>query len=124
MQDHQRLKNVATFYADLVLEGCMSLEVLRPLDLPTTTAWTMKFIDQFMFDLLDGSRGKKDKGDTSIARVFGCVRDLPVLAGGLSWLLRDRSPVANRELGPKKRARLENVLEKAEAVLQRVVQGE
>ncbi|KAH8169040.1 MIF4G domain-containing protein [Sarocladium implicatum] len=124
MQDEARLEKVAMFFADLVHEGAMGIDVLKPLDIPTITAWTMKFMTHFVFELLDGCRGKGEKEDASVAKVFGTVRELPLLAAGLGWLLRERDPVAGRrKLGPKKKERLERVSEKAQVVLQSVSQG-
>lgn len=123
MQDEARLEKVAMFYADLIHDGVLGLDVLKPLDIPTITAWTMKFMNHFVFELLDGCRGKGEKEDIAVAKVFGSVKELPLLAAGVGWLLRERDPVASRrKLGPKKRERLERVSEKAQAVLQKVAQ--
>ena len=124
MQDDARLEKVAMFFADLVHEGSLGIDMLKPLDIPTITAWTMKFMNHFVFELLDGCRGKGDKEDASVAKVFGTARELPLLAAGLGWLLRERDPVASRrKLGPKKRERLERVSAKAHLVLQSASQG-
>ncbi|KAK0387108.1 hypothetical protein NLU13_5421 [Sarocladium strictum] len=123
MQDEARLGKVAMFYADLIHDGVLGLDVLKPLDIPTITSWTMKFMNHLVFELLDGCRGKGDKEDTAVARVFGSVKELPLLAAGVGWILRERDPVASRKkLGPKKKERLVRVSEKAQIVLQIVAQ--
>ncbi|KAL2203879.1 hypothetical protein CC79DRAFT_1277640 [Sarocladium strictum] len=123
MQDDARLEKVAMFYSDLVHDGVLTLDVLKPLDIPTITAWTMKFMNHFVFELLDGCKGKNDKEDTAVAKVFGSVRQLPLLAAGIGWVLRERDPIAaRRKLGPKKKQRLVRVSEKAQTVLQAVAQ--
>ncbi|KEY64364.1 hypothetical protein S7711_06393 [Stachybotrys chartarum IBT 7711] len=120
MKDEHRLSNVARFYASLIMEGALALSVLKPLELPELNSWTAVFIEQLMISLLQACRSKSvEEEDSRLNRVFGAIRDLPVLAAGVHWILRKRVR-KTKLISSKEAKKLENVREKAQSIVQQV----
>lgn len=120
LKDDQRISNVAHFYASLMIDGVLSLAVLKPLDLQrTTNKCSAKFVEWLFISLLQNCRSKKSaKEDTAVEKVFGGARDLHVLAAGVHWWLRKVRK--SKLIGAKELKKLEMVREKADGVVQGV----
>ena len=116
MKDEQRLITVAQFYADLTIDGSLSLAVLKPLELPELNSWTKLFVEQLIIAILQKCRSKTEaKEDKRIEKVFGSLQTLPVLAAGVGWFLRK---VIKTKVGHDKALRkLDKVRIKAESML-------
>lgn len=119
MKDERRAGHVARFYASLVAQGALAINVLKPLELPELNRRASAFVEHFMVSLLQECRGKGDTEVASVEKAFGPARELPSLAAGIYWFLSRR--VRKSKLVEAKRAkRLARVREKAEAIVQAV----
>ncbi|TQV98307.1 Armadillo-type fold domain-containing protein [Cordyceps javanica] len=113
MRDPRRLANVARFYASLVADGSLGIAILKPLDLPEVNSWTADFIEHFLVQLLAYCKGKSDKEDTQVERIFGAARQLPAVAAGLHWFLRKKV----RKSKLKEAKKMERVRQKAQTAV-------
>lgn len=118
MKDERRLGHVARFYATLISNGALNINILKPLHLSRLNSWTFVFVEQLIVSLLQACRGSnEDKESTRVAKIFGAVADVPSLAAGLEWFLRKKLRKSNL-LTPREAKRLERVRGKAEATVQ------
>lgn len=83
------------FYVDLIYDGVLGLDVFKLLDILIIIVWIMKFMNYFVFEFLDGCRGKGEKEDIVVVKVFGFVKELFLLVVGVGWLLRERDFVVS-----------------------------
>ncbi|KND93331.1 Suppressor of glycerol defect protein 1 [Tolypocladium ophioglossoides CBS 100239] len=116
MKGERRASNVARFYASLVADGALSINNLKPLELPEVNRWTSLFVEGFMVSLLQKCKGKGLEEDANVERVFGPARELPSLAAGTHWFLRKKL-CKSKLVGAR---RLDRVREKAQAAVQAV----
>lgn len=123
MKDERRLGNVARFYAQLVIEGSLSINVLKPLELPELNHWTSTFVQLFMIALLKECRSKDPSEDVKVDKIFGGARELPGLAAGIHWMLRKKIR-KTKLIGGKGLKKLDAVREKAQIVVQAVATAE
>ncbi|KAH8130002.1 hypothetical protein LI328DRAFT_159622 [Trichoderma asperelloides] len=115
MKDERRLGHVARFYATLISNGALNINILKPLHLSRLNSWTLMFIEQLIVSLLQACRGSnEDKESARVAKVFGAVADMPSLAAGLEWFLRKKLR-KSKLLTPKEAKRLERA--QADALL-------
>ncbi|KAG6032887.1 hypothetical protein E4U41_007093 [Claviceps citrina] len=117
LKNDRRLRNVAQFYAALVADGCLSITILKPLELPKMNSWSSIFVEWFILSLLRACRGKKSDSGDKVERIFGPAREIPSLAAGIHWFLRKRIRHA-ADVGHGERKRLQDVLEKAQMAVQ------
>lgn len=118
MKDERRLGHVARFYATLISNGALNINILKPLHLSRLNSWTLVFVEQLIVSLLQDCRSSNDdKESTKVAKVFGAVADMPSLAAGLEWFLRKKLRKSNL-LTPREAKRLERVRGKAVATVQ------
>lgn len=118
MKDERRLGHVARFYATLISNGALNINILKPLHLSRLNSWTQVFVEQLIVSLLQACRGSNDdKESTRVAKIFGAVADMPSLAAGLEWFLRKKLRKSNL-ITPREAKRLERVRGKAEATVQ------
>ncbi|KAK1248126.1 hypothetical protein MKX08_006346 [Trichoderma sp. CBMAI-0020] len=118
MKDERRLGHVARFYATLISNGALNINVLKPLHLSRLNSWTLVFVEQLIVSLLQACRGSnEDKESARVAKIFGAVADVPSLVAGLEWFLRKKLRKSNL-LTPREAKRLERVRGKAEATVQ------
>ncbi|KAL7892841.1 hypothetical protein HDV64DRAFT_273010 [Trichoderma sp. TUCIM 5745] len=107
MKDERRLGHVARFYATLISNGALNINILKPLHLSRLNSWTLVFVEQLIVSLLQDCRSSNDdKESTKVAKVFGAVADMPSLAAGLEWFLRKKLRKSNL-LTPREAKRLE-----------------
>ncbi|KAL6898746.1 hypothetical protein GGI43DRAFT_423299 [Trichoderma evansii] len=115
MKDERRLSHVARFYATLISNGALNINILKPLHLSRLNPWTLVFVEQLIVSLLQACRGSnEDKESARVAKAFGAVADIPSLAAGLDWFLRKKLR-KNKLLTPKEAKRLERA--QADALL-------
>lgn len=119
MKDERRLGNVAQFYGQLVTEGAMSINILKPLELAELNHWTSTFVQLFMIALLRSCRTKDPSMDAKVDKIFGGARELPGLAAGIHWMLRKKIR-KTKLIGAKELKKLEAVRERAQVVVQAV----
>ncbi|KAF4973798.1 hypothetical protein FZEAL_9217 [Fusarium zealandicum] len=117
MKDERRISNVANFYASLVIDGSLSITVLKPLELPEANHWTSMFVQMFMIALLKECRDKGSSEDAKVEKLFGGARELPGLAAGIHWMLRKKIR-KTKVVGAKELKKLEGVREKAQVFMQ------
>ncbi|KAL6870228.1 hypothetical protein J3F83DRAFT_735541 [Trichoderma novae-zelandiae] len=117
MKDERRLRHVARFYAGLIFDGGLNINILKPLDLPRLNKWTLLFVEQLVISLLQACRGNEAKEDVRVAKVFGVVAEVPALAAGMDWFLRKKVR-KSKLLTSKELKKLERVRMKAEATVQ------
>lgn len=118
MKDERRLGHVARFYASLISNGALNINILKPLHLSRLNSWTLVFVEQLIVSLLQACRGSnEDKESARVAKIFGAVADVPSLVAGLEWFLRKKLRKSNL-LTPREAKRLERVRGKAEATVQ------
>jgi nucleolar MIF4G domain-containing protein 1 len=111
------LTHVAQFYASLVADGSLSITILKPVELPKLNAWSSIFVEWFILSLLRKCTGKRSHGDEKVERTFGPATEIPGLAAGLNWLLRNRIINATA-VGHRERKTLKDVIEKAQMAVQ------
>lgn len=116
MKEPRRLSNVARFYASLVADGSLGIDVLKPLDLPEVNTWTADFMEHFLVGLLSNCRGKGSKEDAKVEKVFGAARRLPAVAAGLHWFLRKKIR-KSRLIAAKEAKKMERVRQKAQTAV-------
>ncbi|GAO15815.1 hypothetical protein UVI_02021210 [Ustilaginoidea virens] len=90
MKNERRLSHVARFYASLVAEGALSINLLKPVELAKMNQWTCLFVETLLLGLLRKCRREKRQQDATMERIFGPSRDLPTLAASLHWFLRKK----------------------------------
>ncbi|KAH0493312.1 hypothetical protein TgHK011_008222 [Trichoderma gracile] len=117
MKDERRLRHVARFYADLISDGAMNINILKPLNLPRLNKWTLLFVEQLIISLLQTCRGSEAKENARVAKVFGAVAEVSTLVAGLDWFLRKKIR-KSKLLTSKEMKKLERVRMKAEATVQ------
>ncbi|KAL7790379.1 hypothetical protein V8C37DRAFT_186498 [Trichoderma ceciliae] len=117
MKDERRISHVARFYATLVFDGALNINVLKPLNLPRLNSWTFMFVEQLTVSLLQACRGGDAKESVRVTKVFGVVAEVPSLAAGMDWFLRKKLR-KSKLLTPKEMKKLERVRVKAEAIVQ------
>jgi nucleolar MIF4G domain-containing protein 1 len=117
MKDERRISHVARFYAALIFDGALNINILKPLDLPRLNSWTLMFVEQLIVSLLQACRGNDAKESIKITKVFGVVAEVPSLAAGMDWFLRKKLR-KSKLLTPKETKKLERVRVKAEAIVQ------
>lgn len=116
-QDEQRIRKVAEFYASLMAEGSLSTAVLKPLTIPEMEPLTRTFMESLLIGLLQECKSKKpEKEDARVLKAFDSARDVPKLATGLEWFLREKLR-KTKAVTPKRLKKLDEVKEKALAVL-------
>ncbi|KAF4997062.1 hypothetical protein FDECE_12216 [Fusarium decemcellulare] len=120
MKDERRITNVAKFYASLVVDGALSIAILKPVEIPEANHWTSMFVQLFVIALLqECRRGKGPDQDVKVEKIFGGARELPGLAAGIHWMLRKKIR-KTKLVGAKELKKLEGVREKAQIVVQTV----
>ncbi|KAL6692687.1 hypothetical protein J3F84DRAFT_87981 [Trichoderma pleuroticola] len=117
MKDERRISHVARFYAALIFDGALNLNILKPLNLPRLNRWTLIFVEQLIASLLQACRGSEAKEGVRIAKVFGVVAEVPTLAAGVDWFLRKKLR-KSKLLTSKEMKKLERARATAEAVVQ------
>ncbi|KKP02231.1 hypothetical protein THAR02_05644 [Trichoderma harzianum] len=117
MKDERRMSHVARFYAALIFDGALNLNILKPLNLPRLNRWTLIFVEQLIASLLQACRGSEAKEGVRIAKVFGVVAEVPTLAAGMDWFLRKKLR-KSKLLTSKELKKLERARATAEAVVQ------
>ncbi|KAK4074164.1 hypothetical protein Trihar35433_3638 [Trichoderma harzianum] len=117
MKDERRISHVARFYAALIFDGALNLNILKPLNLPRLNRWTLIFVEQLIASLLQACRGSEAKEGVRIAKVFGVVAEVPTLAAGMDWFLRKKLR-KSKLLTSKELKKLERARATAEAVVQ------
>ncbi|KAH0529836.1 hypothetical protein TsFJ059_004538 [Trichoderma semiorbis] len=117
MKDERRISHVACFYADMIFDGALNLNILKPLNLPRLNRWTLIFVEQLIASLLQACRGSEAKEGVRIAKVFGVVAEVPTLAAGMDWFLRKKLR-KSKLLTSKELKKLERARATAEAVVQ------
>ncbi|KAL7782240.1 hypothetical protein V8C43DRAFT_201228 [Trichoderma afarasin] len=117
MKDERRISHVARFYAALIFDGALNLNILKPLNLPRLNRWTLIFVEQLITSLLQACRGSEAKEGVRIAKVFGVVAEVPTLAAGMDWFLRKKLR-KSKLLTSKELKKLERARATAEAVVQ------
>lgn len=117
MKDERRISHVARFYADMIFDGALNLNILKPLNLPRLNRWTLIFVEQLIASLLQACRGSEAKEGVRIAKVFGVVAEVPTLAAGMDWFLRKKLR-KSKLLTSKELKKLERARATAEAVVQ------
>ncbi|KAL7905732.1 hypothetical protein GGI35DRAFT_471589 [Trichoderma velutinum] len=65
MKDERRISHVARFYATLIFDGALNLNILKPLNLPRLNRWTLIFVEQLI----------ATKEGVRVAKVFGVVAE-------------------------------------------------
>ncbi|PTD01564.1 Suppressor of glycerol defect protein 1 [Fusarium culmorum] len=120
MKDERRITNVAKFYAALVVDGTLSIAILKPLELPEANHWASMFVQLFIIALLKECRTKnKDSEDIKLGKIFGAARELPGLAAGIHWILRKKVR-KTKLISAKELKKLEGVSEKAQNMVRPV----
>ncbi|PTB62482.1 hypothetical protein BBK36DRAFT_1172669 [Trichoderma citrinoviride] len=117
LKDERRLRHVARFYAGLIFDGALNINILKPLNLPRLNKWTLLFVEQLIISLLQACRGSEAKENVRVAKVFGVVAEVPTLAAGMDWFLRKKVR-KSKLLTSKEMKKLERVRERAEATVQ------
>ncbi|KAL6813960.1 hypothetical protein J3E69DRAFT_348311 [Trichoderma sp. SZMC 28015] len=117
MKDERRISHVARFYADMIFDGALNLNILKPLNLPRLNRWTLIFVEQLIASLLQACRGSEAKEGVRIAKVFGVVAEVPTLAAGMDWFLRKKLR-KSKLLTSKELKKMERARATAEAVVQ------
>ncbi|KAM0247393.1 hypothetical protein ACHAQJ_009857 [Trichoderma viride] len=117
MKDERRISHVARFYAALIFDGALNINILKPLHLSRLNSWTLMFVEQLIVSLLQACRGTEAKESVRITKVFGVVAEVPSLAAGMDWFLRKKLR-KSKLLTPKETKKLERVRVKAEAIVQ------
>ncbi|KAL7958427.1 hypothetical protein V8C34DRAFT_282765 [Trichoderma compactum] len=117
MKDERRISHVARFYAALIFDGALNLNILKPLNLPRLNRWTLIFVEQLIASLLQACRGSEAREGVRIAKVFGVVAEVPTLAAGMDWFLRKKLR-KSKMLTLKEMKKLERARATAEAVVQ------
>ncbi|KAL5084708.1 hypothetical protein Trisim1_011508 [Trichoderma cf. simile WF8] len=117
MKDERRISHVARFYAALIFDGALNLNILKPLNLPRLNRWTLIFVEQLIASLLQACRGSEAKEGVRIAKVFGVVAEVPTLAAGMDWFLRKKLR-KSKLLTSKELKKMERARATAEAVVQ------
>ncbi|KAL7803792.1 hypothetical protein V8C44DRAFT_343096 [Trichoderma aethiopicum] len=117
LKDERRLRHVARFYAGLISDGVLNINILKPLNLPRLNKWTLLFVEQLIISLLQACRGSEAKEDARVAKMFGAVGGITTLAAGLDWFLRKKIR-KSKLLTSKEMKKLERVRTKAEATVQ------
>ncbi|KAG5952494.1 hypothetical protein E4U53_000685 [Claviceps sorghi] len=116
LQNERRLTNVAQFYASLVADGCLSITILKPLQLLKMNSWSSIFVECFILSLLRSCRGRKSHRGDLVKRIFTPATEIPALAAGLHWYMRKRIRhavnIRTRELKS-----LQEVIEEAQAAV-------
>lgn len=116
MKNEHRLGNIARFYASLVIDSALSINLLKPLDLPEMNSWCSYFVEWLLLSLLRECRGKGSNEDMKVERVFSPATELPALAANLHWFLRKKIR-KSRHVGDKERKAIERVREKAQTAV-------
>ncbi|UZP45479.1 hypothetical protein NXS19_013291 [Fusarium pseudograminearum] len=117
MKDERRITNVAKFYAALVVDGTLSIVILKPLELPEANHWASMFVQLFIIALLKECRTKnKDSKENKLEKIFGAARELPGLAAGIHWILRKKIR-KTKLISAKELKKLEDVSEKAQTTV-------
>ncbi|KAL7951173.1 hypothetical protein V8C42DRAFT_303295 [Trichoderma barbatum] len=117
MKDERRISHVARFYAALIFDGALNINILKPLNLPRLNKWTLVFVEQLIASLLLACRGSEVKEGARVAKVFGVVAEVPTLAAGIDWFLRKKLR-KSKLLTSKELKKLERTRATAEAVVQ------
>ncbi|KAJ4862223.1 MIF4G domain-containing protein [Trichoderma breve] len=117
MKDERRISHVARFYAALIFDGALNLNILKPLNLPRLNRWTLIFVEQLIASLLQACRGSEAKEGVRIAKAFGVVAEVPTLAAGMDWFLRKKLR-KSKLLTSKELKKMERARATAEAVVQ------
>ncbi|EHK23237.1 suppressor of glycerol defect protein, partial [Trichoderma virens Gv29-8] len=117
MKDERRICHVARFYAALIFDGALNINILKPLNLPRLNRWTLIFVEQLIASLLQACRGSEAKEGVRVAKVFGVVAEVPTLAAGMDWFLRKKLR-KSKLLTSKEMKKLERARATAEAVVQ------
>lgn len=118
MKNEHRLGNIARFYASLVADGALSINLLKPLDLPEMNSWSSFFVEWFLLSLLRQCRGKGSKEDMKVERAFSPATELPVLAANLHWFLRKKMR-KSAQIEDKERNAIQRLREKAQRAVQK-----
>lgn len=117
MKDERRISHVARFYAALIFDGALNINILKPLNLPRLNSWTFMFVEQLIVSLLQACRGSEAKESVRVTKVFGVVAEVPSLAAGMDWFLRKKLR-KSKLLTAKELKKLDRVRVKAEAIVQ------
>ncbi|KAG6003838.1 hypothetical protein E4U21_001637 [Claviceps maximensis] len=118
LKSDRRLRNVAQFYASLVNDGCLSITILKPLQLSKMNPWSSIFVESFMLSLLRGCRGKKSRRSDKVKRIFTPATEIPTLAAGVHWYLKKRIGRA-ANTGKKEVKTLQDVIDEAQIISSR-----
>jgi nucleolar MIF4G domain-containing protein 1 len=116
LKNERRLGNIALFYASLVLDGHLSIGILKALDLPELNEWSSLFVELFLMSVLRGCRGKEMDENRRVERIFAPARELPALAANLHWFLR-RKVRKSKQVSDKDRRAIQRVGEKAQTAV-------
>lgn len=85
--ESRQIINLAKLYASLVLEGGLSLTILKPLNLSFLQPTTKMFVELLLVTVLLESQGEKG-GDKGVQGLFEKVKGMPSLETGLQFFLR------------------------------------
>ncbi|KZZ93434.1 nuclear protein [Moelleriella libera RCEF 2490] len=117
MRNERRLSHVAQFYASLVADGALSINLLKPLKLPEMNSWTSLFVERFLLNLLRGCGGRSTDHEAKIERIFGPARDVPSVAAGLHWFLRKKM-AKSKHIGKAKRREMQRLIDEVQTAVQ------
>ena len=112
-RDEQRVRKVGRFYASLIAGGALRLSVLKPLSLPELQPLAFVFVESLLLSLLEECKSKKpERENIKVEKAFGTAQDIPRLATGIDWFLREKIP-RTKLLSSKKLNKLNEVKGKA-----------
>ena len=116
--DKERVRKVAQFYASLITEGALRISILKPLNPLELEPSTSIFLESLLVNLLQNCKSQKpEKERARVERVFSGARDMPKLATGLDWFLRQKVR-KTKLVDSKALKKLDRVKEQVRMVLQ------
>ncbi|KAL6852829.1 suppressor of glycerol defect [Amphichorda felina] len=117
--DKERVRKVAQLYASLITDGALRISILKPLNPLELEPSTSIFLESLLTNLLRNCKSQKpEKERARVERAFGAAREIPKLAAGLDWFLRQKIQ-KTKLVDSKQLKKLDRVKEQARVVLQR-----
>ena len=84
----REIVTLAKMYADLVLDGALSIGFLKVLNLPLLKEQGKNFVEVMLVTMFTGSFGKKPPREKTLVEVFNKVADVPQLVKPLQYLIK------------------------------------
>lgn len=118
----RRLVNNAKMFGTLVADGCLSIGLLKCLNMPYLQRRTRSFVEVMLITILQECQAKEN-GDAAILKVLQAAEGVPELARGLQWFLKKVIRKTTLAGSPAEAKRLKEACRLAEATVERALTG-